>query len=54
MRRLRFSDALVEEAAEAAADDQAAALFDADFTLMSLELRRFLPRLIEVFGGAED
>jgi recombination associated protein RdgC len=54
VRRLRFSDALVEEAAEAAADDQAAALFDADFTLMSLELRRFLPRLIEVFGGAED
>jgi recombination associated protein RdgC len=53
VKRLRFSDILVEEAADAAGDE-AAALFDADFSLMTLELRRFLPRFIEVFGGPEE
>ena len=52
LKRLRFADELVEEAADGAGDDPAA-LLDADFTLMSLELRRFLERLIEVFGGVE-
>jgi recombination associated protein RdgC len=53
VKRLRFSDTLVEEASDAAGDE-GAALFDADFTLMSLELRRFLARLIEVFGGVDE
>ena len=53
LKRLRFADELVEEAAESAGDD-AAALLDADFTLMSLELRRFVERLIELFGGVEE
>ncbi len=52
-RRLRFADELVEEAADNAGDDTEM-LFDADFTLMTLELRRFVGRLIEVFGGAEE
>ncbi len=53
LRRIKFADELIEEAADNAGDDMAA-LFDADFTLMSMELRRFVARLIEVFGGAGE
>ncbi|MGD8308182.1 MAG: recombination-associated protein RdgC [Chromatiales bacterium] len=53
VKQLRFSDVLVEEGAEAGGDD-AAARFDADFALMSLELRRFIPALLEAFGGEAD
>jgi recombination associated protein RdgC len=53
VKRLRFADVLMEEAADAGGED-AAAQFDADFTLMTLELRRFLERLIEVFGGVDE
>jgi recombination associated protein RdgC len=52
IRRLRFADVLQEEAANSGED--AAALFDADFALMSLELAAFLPNLLEVFGGEEQ
>ncbi len=52
LKRLRFADELMDEAADGAGDDPAA-LLDADFTLMSLELRRFLDHLIEIFGGVE-
>jgi len=48
---LRFADVLQEEAASSGED--AAARFDADFALMSLELAAFLPKLLEVFGGEE-
>jgi recombination associated protein RdgC len=53
LRRLRFADELVEEAAEAAGDD-GAALLDADFTLMTLELRRLVDRVTEVLGGVAE
>ena len=53
VRRLRFTDVAMEEAADVAADD-AAARFDADFALMSAELAAFIPRLIEVFGGLDE
>lgn len=54
VRRLRFLDLIQDEAAATNADDLAAR-FDVDFSLMSLELGRFIPRMIEVFGGlAED
>lgn len=53
VRRLRFLDLVMEEAADVQADD-AAARFDADFALMSAELDNFLPRMVEVFGGFED
>lgn len=53
VKRLRFADALIEEAADTGGDD-AAALFDADFTLMTLELRRFIERLVAVFGGLDE
>ena len=50
VERLKFLDVIQEEAADAEADD-AAALFDVDFSLMSLELRNFIQRLIEIYGG---
>ncbi len=52
LKRMKFADELVEEAADSAGDDMAA-LFDADFTLMSMELRRLVARLVEVFGGVD-
>jgi len=52
VRRLRFTDVVMEEAAEVQADD-AAARFDADFALMSAELAEFIPWLIEAFGGED-
>ncbi len=52
VKRLKFGDELLEAAADQGEAD-AAAQFDADFTLMSMELARFVPRLIELFGGEE-
>ncbi len=52
MKRLRFADELIEEAADTAGDDDHA-LFDADFTLMSMELRKLVDKMIEVFGGLD-
>lgn len=52
VRRLRFTDLVMQEAGDTEADD-AAARFDADFALMSGELAHFIPRLIEVFGGED-
>lgn len=53
VRRLRFTDLVVEEAGQAGGED-AAALFDADFALMVLELRALIARLGEVFGRVES
>ncbi len=50
IRRLRFSDAVKQEREDVAAEDDLARL-DADFTFMTLELSRFLPALLSVFGG---
>jgi len=51
LKRLRFLDLLQEQAADCQVESEADA-FDAHFSLMALEFRRFLPRLFEVFGGA--
>ncbi|MDJ0739055.1 MAG: recombination-associated protein RdgC [Gammaproteobacteria bacterium] len=53
VRRLRFLDLVMQEAADAAADD-ALARFDADFALMGMELARFIPDLVAAFGGIDD
>ena len=49
VKRLTFLDLLKEEAEKSAehADEQ----FDADFALMTGELSRFLPQLVEALGG---
>ncbi len=51
LKRLRFLDLIQEEAADYQTDN-AAQDFDAHFSLMTLEFRRFIPRLLEIFGGA--
>ena len=53
IRRLRFLDLIMDEAADVAADD-ALARFDADFALMGLELSRFIPAVVDAFGGLDE
>ncbi len=53
IKRLKFLDVVLDAAQEQEAEDEAAR-FDADFALMTLELSRFIPALIEVFGGEND
>jgi recombination associated protein RdgC len=50
IKRLKFLD-VVQEAAREVDALTAAERFDADFAVMSLELARLLPRLVEAFGG---
>ena len=50
IKRLRFLDILKEQAAETESQDDIDR-FDVDFSIMSLELASFLPRLMELFGG---
>ncbi len=49
IRRLQFLDVVRESLRDGA--DSAAALFDAEFALMTGELALLLPRLLDVFGG---
>jgi recombination associated protein RdgC len=53
IRRLRFLDLVMEQAAEVDADD-ALARFDADFALMGMELARFIPAVVDAFGGLDE
>ena len=53
IQRLRFLDVIQEEAQGVEADDEAMR-FDADFALMTMELARFIPALLEVFGGETE
>ena len=53
IRRLRFLDLVMQEAADTEADD-ALARFDADFALMGMELARFIPAVVEAFGGMDE
>ncbi|NKC14706.1 MAG: recombination-associated protein RdgC [Gammaproteobacteria bacterium] len=52
VRRLRFLEIIKEEAAEVDAHDHAGRL-DMDFAVTSMELRMFLRRLMELFGGED-
>lgn len=53
IKRLRFSDTLVEQDEVDGVDDPAAE-FDARFNLLGLELSRFLPALIDALGELEE
>ncbi len=53
INRLKFSDEVLDQADSEGADDYASQ-FDEDFSIMALELKRFIPRLIEVFGGEDE
>jgi recombination associated protein RdgC len=50
VKRLQFLDMVQDQAAEVEAANEAER-FDVDFSIMTLELSRFLPRLLELFGG---
>lgn len=50
LKRIKFLDILQEEAADAQTEDEIAQL-DVIFSLMSLEFRRLIPRMLELFGG---
>ena len=50
IKRLKFLDLIQDQASDTEADDEIAQ-FDVDFSIMSLELANFLPRLLEIFGG---
>jgi len=53
IKRLRFLDQVLEEAADSEAESFADR-FDVDFALMSGELGRFIPRLLALFGGVDE
>ncbi|MES9831112.1 MAG: recombination-associated protein RdgC [Candidatus Thiodiazotropha sp. DIVDIV] len=53
IKRLRFLDLLQEQAADNQIETEADA-FDSHFTLMSLEFRRLLPEMFELFGGVAE
>lgn len=53
IKRLKFGDVVLEESGDREAES-AAERFDADFTLMSLELAKFLPRLMQLYGGEDQ
>ncbi len=53
IKRLRFLD-LIQEAAREVETDDAIVRFDTDFALMTLELSRFIPALLNLFGGEDE
>ncbi|MEA3278075.1 MAG: recombination-associated protein RdgC [Pseudomonadota bacterium] len=53
LKRLRFADELLEDAVEPGVEDEAAR-FDAEFAIMSLELRELLERLQSLFEIAGE
>jgi recombination associated protein RdgC len=50
IKRLRFLDLIQDQVTDSEANNDAEK-FDVDFSIMSLELANFLPRLMELFGG---
>lgn len=52
IKRLKFLDLVQDQIMDIEAETEVER-FDADFSIMSLEIANFLPRLIEVFGGEQ-
>lgn len=53
LKRIKFLDVIQEEAADVQTEDEIAQ-YDVAFSLMSLEFRRLIPRILELFGGMSD
>lgn len=53
IKRLRFGDDILEESKQNRQEEDLIARFEADFTLMTLELSRFFPVLFDFFGGQD-
>ncbi|MEE9355013.1 MAG: recombination-associated protein RdgC [Methylococcaceae bacterium] len=53
IKRLKFLD-LVQEAREDIESDDAVGQFDADFSIMTLEINGLLSRLVEILGGLPE
>lgn len=53
IKRLRFSEGLIEQSKDIDPEDTIAK-FDNDFSIMTLELARFIPRLFETLGGEDE
>jgi len=53
LKRLKFSDVLQEQNEDIDKDDFAAR-FDADFALMTGEIKQLVPAVIDVFGGEQN
>jgi recombination associated protein RdgC len=52
IKRLKFGD-LLQEKADDSSDEDAASKFDASFAIMSLELAKLLPEILNAFGGED-
>jgi len=50
VKRLKFLDLVQDQVSDTQVDSEAAR-FDVDFSIMTLELANFIPRLLELFGG---
>ena len=50
IKRLKFLDLIQDQVSDVNTESEAEQ-FDVDFSIMSLELANFLPRLLELFGG---
>lgn len=51
IKRLRFGDDLLDEAKDSYSDEDPMTRLDTDFSLMTLELKRFIPTLAQWLGG---
>jgi len=50
LKRVKFLDLIQEQATDVQTEDEVAR-FDVEFSLMCLEFRRLIPRLLSLFGG---
>lgn len=53
VKRVKFEDKILEQANDRNPDSKAEQ-FDADFAIMTLELKTFIKALLDAFGGEED
>ena len=53
LKRLKFLDLVMDEAGDIDSES-AAARFDGDFSIMTLELSRFFPQLLDALGGEAE